>query len=472
MGEKDPWFDRMRARFRLEHGLLLGGAVHARRPRASAAVIVVHLDRPRLRLAVRRAPRGRRRVAADRRHPDLLLLVPAVDPRPAPALSVGLGSAGWRRPSSPATAACGAPRRSARVPLLLLAAFYCLLPRFYYTGTDSVEDAAPTSPTPSRGSRVCVPGLSLPAGTAVVHLQPDLAHARSARRCDDAARRRARTIAARCRRRACRPTASATPSSRSPRRPAAGVAPGVAVPVARPDGQLGRHAAAGAAGSRRRRRRRSRIAGAHRGLVPAAARAQAQLPRSARARSSTAPRCSARASSAPWPYPAAAARWCSRRSRCSRCAASRSPRPRGVGRGASRCALFVIAAVNFALLGADHAGLSSARRGRPLRLHAVARRTRRGPSHDPASPLLRWSSAETLALEDIELRDRPPGRRHAGALAVRAGARLRDEGVQRAASRARRRRRLQDGGRARARCTTRRWPRPTSPPRTHRSSRS
>ena len=27
MGEKDPWFDRMRARFRLEHGLLLGGAL-------------------------------------------------------------------------------------------------------------------------------------------------------------------------------------------------------------------------------------------------------------------------------------------------------------------------------------------------------------------------------------------------------------------------------------------------------------
>jgi hypothetical protein len=27
MSEKDPWFDRMRARFRLEHGLLLGGAV-------------------------------------------------------------------------------------------------------------------------------------------------------------------------------------------------------------------------------------------------------------------------------------------------------------------------------------------------------------------------------------------------------------------------------------------------------------
>jgi hypothetical protein len=27
MNEKDPWFDRMRARFRLEHGLLLGGAL-------------------------------------------------------------------------------------------------------------------------------------------------------------------------------------------------------------------------------------------------------------------------------------------------------------------------------------------------------------------------------------------------------------------------------------------------------------
>lgn len=27
MGEKDPWFDRMRARFRLEHGLLIGGLV-------------------------------------------------------------------------------------------------------------------------------------------------------------------------------------------------------------------------------------------------------------------------------------------------------------------------------------------------------------------------------------------------------------------------------------------------------------
>jgi len=27
MGEKDPWFDRMRRRFRLEHGLMLGGGI-------------------------------------------------------------------------------------------------------------------------------------------------------------------------------------------------------------------------------------------------------------------------------------------------------------------------------------------------------------------------------------------------------------------------------------------------------------
>jgi len=27
MGDRDPWFDRMRRRFRLEHGLLLGGAI-------------------------------------------------------------------------------------------------------------------------------------------------------------------------------------------------------------------------------------------------------------------------------------------------------------------------------------------------------------------------------------------------------------------------------------------------------------
>jgi hypothetical protein len=27
MGDRDPWFDRMRARFKLEHGLLVGGVI-------------------------------------------------------------------------------------------------------------------------------------------------------------------------------------------------------------------------------------------------------------------------------------------------------------------------------------------------------------------------------------------------------------------------------------------------------------
>ena len=40
MGDKDPWFERMRARFRLEHGLLLGGGVFTA-GLALVAVIVV-----------------------------------------------------------------------------------------------------------------------------------------------------------------------------------------------------------------------------------------------------------------------------------------------------------------------------------------------------------------------------------------------------------------------------------------------
>src|SRR5918997_252204 len=40
MNEKDPWFDRMRARFRLEHGLMVGGAI-VLAGLAVAAVIVV-----------------------------------------------------------------------------------------------------------------------------------------------------------------------------------------------------------------------------------------------------------------------------------------------------------------------------------------------------------------------------------------------------------------------------------------------
>ena len=84
MGEKDPWFDRMRARFKLEHGLLLGGAVLA------AGLVVArrdprNLDQPRLRCPVGGAACRARGGADHRRHPDLLLLFPDQHHRPAPA---------------------------------------------------------------------------------------------------------------------------------------------------------------------------------------------------------------------------------------------------------------------------------------------------------------------------------------------------------------------------------------------------
>jgi hypothetical protein len=45
MGEQDPWFDRMRARFRLEHGLLLGGAAMLAGVALAAVVLVKWIDR-------------------------------------------------------------------------------------------------------------------------------------------------------------------------------------------------------------------------------------------------------------------------------------------------------------------------------------------------------------------------------------------------------------------------------------------
>ncbi|MET0510961.1 MAG: glycosyltransferase family 2 protein [Thermoleophilaceae bacterium] len=45
MGERDPWFDRMRARFRLEHGLLLGGATLGAGLAAAAAIVGIWVDR-------------------------------------------------------------------------------------------------------------------------------------------------------------------------------------------------------------------------------------------------------------------------------------------------------------------------------------------------------------------------------------------------------------------------------------------
>jgi glycosyltransferase involved in cell wall biosynthesis len=45
MNEKDPWFDRMRARFRLEHGLLLGGATLVAGLVVAAVIVFTWIDR-------------------------------------------------------------------------------------------------------------------------------------------------------------------------------------------------------------------------------------------------------------------------------------------------------------------------------------------------------------------------------------------------------------------------------------------
>ena len=45
MGERDPWFDRMRARFRLEHGLLAGGAIAGLGTLLAAAVVLTWIHR-------------------------------------------------------------------------------------------------------------------------------------------------------------------------------------------------------------------------------------------------------------------------------------------------------------------------------------------------------------------------------------------------------------------------------------------
>jgi glycosyltransferase involved in cell wall biosynthesis len=45
MGEKDPWFDRMRARFNLEHGLLLGGSITAVGFVIAAVIVIEWINR-------------------------------------------------------------------------------------------------------------------------------------------------------------------------------------------------------------------------------------------------------------------------------------------------------------------------------------------------------------------------------------------------------------------------------------------
>jgi hypothetical protein len=45
MGDRDPWFDRMRARFRLEHGLMLGGAVVLGGLAIAGTIVGIWIDR-------------------------------------------------------------------------------------------------------------------------------------------------------------------------------------------------------------------------------------------------------------------------------------------------------------------------------------------------------------------------------------------------------------------------------------------
>jgi hypothetical protein len=45
MGEKDPWFDGMRTRYRLEHGLMLGGAILLAGFVAAAVIVGIWIDR-------------------------------------------------------------------------------------------------------------------------------------------------------------------------------------------------------------------------------------------------------------------------------------------------------------------------------------------------------------------------------------------------------------------------------------------
>jgi glycosyltransferase involved in cell wall biosynthesis len=45
MGDKDPWFDRMRARFRLEHGLMLGGGILLAGLAVAVVIAVKWIDR-------------------------------------------------------------------------------------------------------------------------------------------------------------------------------------------------------------------------------------------------------------------------------------------------------------------------------------------------------------------------------------------------------------------------------------------
>ena len=75
MGEREPWFDRMRARFRLEHGLLAGGAIAGAGALIAAVIVLTWIQRG-FGVALRGAAPRRRLGADHRRAPDPLLVVP------------------------------------------------------------------------------------------------------------------------------------------------------------------------------------------------------------------------------------------------------------------------------------------------------------------------------------------------------------------------------------------------------------
>lgn len=58
----------------------------------------------------------------------------------------------------------------AALPFVALVAFYCLRPRDYYTGTNSVEAYTYIAPTPP-GEPLCIPDIQIPAGTGRIRLQ-------------------------------------------------------------------------------------------------------------------------------------------------------------------------------------------------------------------------------------------------------------------------------------------------------------
>ena len=85
LGERDPWFERLRPRVHLEHGLL-AGAIVMLVGLVLSVVILARWGEGGFGALARSEARDSRRHARDRRDPDLLHLVPALHPRPAPEL--------------------------------------------------------------------------------------------------------------------------------------------------------------------------------------------------------------------------------------------------------------------------------------------------------------------------------------------------------------------------------------------------